>query len=254
MQIIKTIITCVTALVLVTGCTSTTSKSTLNLLDKNNPIDGDIWNHTHTASNEWVGLKRSSNSYDISRNNYKFTLIKKYSDWHQQHSNGFFALNEQTITFAQLDTLVVEIYYDSQLSSIPSQQQIQQHFPGLTQAQYQEWDNGEFVLEIQLHDSSGNYHAALNLTLSAEQADKWLTIEVPIAELEIWRSEGYNKFTTNLAELTDKQFSKVSFVAETLNRKVYRNYAQSNFDLNKTPELFKEIAFRLKRVAITTRS
>ena len=233
------------------------------LIDPDNKINGDIWNHINIADPAWHGITKSTQQYDISRRpnikdascddiaTYRHILVKKYGDWQQQHANGFFATTTQSITFAELDTIYLDIYYDAALSTLPSLANIAAAYPTLTNKQIEQWDDGTFQLNIQLDDSTDKFHAAINLRLANDYANKWLRIAVPVKSLEIWRSSGYDKFVADKHQLSNKSFSKVGFVAETKNRRVYRNYDQDGFDVATTSKLFKEIAFRIKRLTIS---
>lgn len=250
----------------ITNCGDTPgyNSSNLVLIDSNTSIDGDAWNHVD-GSEPWIGLNKPANRYDIQRlainhdtacNNvptYNNILVKKYGDWAQQHANGYFTNNEQDINFDKLDTVIMDIYYDSTLSSLPSAEVIAQTYTRLTNDQLTEWDDGAFQLKVQLSDTSRNYHAAFNLGLPMDMADKWLRVEVPISQLAIWRTEGYTKFDITQTDIADKTLQRVGLVAETKNLKVFRNYNPKGFNIDTTPKLFKEIAFRIKRLEITTK-
>lgn len=246
------------------GDTPSANSSHIVLLNSEHAINGDTWNHIDDNNSAWdgvtklasdYGISRTANGSDVSCNDvatYNSILVKKYGDWDQQHANGYYVNSATAVTFAKLDTLIFDIYYDSALSNLPSTADIKAAYGNLTDEQLSEWDDGEFQLNIQLDDSTGNFHAALNLSLASDYADKWLRIEAPVSQLEIWRSSGYDSFSSDYDELSTKTFSKVGFVAETKNRAVYRGYDQDGFNIDSTPKLFKEIAFRVKRFDIST--
>ncbi|MGJ8681049.1 hypothetical protein [Paraglaciecola sp.] len=250
----------------ITNCGDIPSSNSSNivLLDGNTPIDGDAWSHVD-GSQPWIGLSKPANSYDIQRqaniqdtdcNNvstYNSILVKKYGDWDQQHANGYFANNEQDINFDKLDTVIMDIYYDSTLSTLPTTVDISEAYQSLTNDQLAEWDDGLFHLKVQLSDTTGNYHGAFNLRLTTDMADKWLRVEVPVSELTIWRTEGYTKFDITQSDIANKTLKRIGLVAETKNLKVFRNYNPEGFNIDTTPKLFKEIAFRVKRLEITTK-
>lgn len=248
------------------GDTPGSNPSNIILLDSKTPINGDAWNHIDDSSSDtWQGLTKSAVQYDIQRQTnatdtecnqvptYNTILVKKYGDWSQQHANGYYVKTKGTATFSNLDTVIMDIYYDSGLSTLPNTEDIAQTYQSLTNDQLAEWDDGLFQLEIQLRNNTRTYHAAINLALPAEMADKWLRIEVPVNQLRTWRSVEYTVFEADLAEFSNQVFDEIGFVAETKNKKVYRNYNQQGFDVDTTPKLFKEIAFRIKRFEVTTK-
>lgn len=244
------------------GYFSKTNIKNITLLDGKHPING-AWNHIDNGP-AWQGLSkpvshykidRLATTHDISCNNvatYNNVLVKKYGDWTHQHGNGFSIKSQSSLTFSELKSLTLDIYYDSEKSHLPTRKDIAAAYPTLTKKQLAEWDEGIFQLKIQLSDKTGNFHAAVNLALPPNMANKWLRIEIPVESLDIWRSEGYTKFDIDLAELSDKTFDKVNFVAETKNLKVYRNYDNQGFNIVSTAKLFKEIAFRIKHLEIKT--
>ncbi len=247
------------------GDTPSENSSNIILVDANTPINGDVWSHIDENATAWDGVVKTAADYTITRESngldadcndaptYNSILVKKYGDWDQQHGNGYFATPAENSTFSQLDTLIFDVYYDALNSSIPTQEAIELAFDDLTSEQYEEWDNGMFTLEIQLTDTTGDYHAALNLNLPVEYANKWLRVEIPVEFMETWRTSGYDKFDATFSDLSDKIFEKIGLVAETKNRLVYRNYNQDGFDVDSTSKLFKEIAIRVKRLEVSTK-
>lgn len=224
--------------------------------DSINSIFG-TWSHIDTNSNEWKGLSKYSDSYTVSKDRQVFSnscfqypvfnavLVKKYGDWDHQHANGYVLKpSENNISIGSITKIILEIYYDSELSSIPNLSKIKSVYGNLlSEKQIENWDNGEFNLDIQLFTNK-NTTLGTNITLTKEQADQWLRIEIPIKNMQIWNSDKksllYNSITTETIEA-------INLTAETKSRLVYRNLDTKNFDNESTPKLFKEIAFRMKR-------
>ncbi len=217
------------------------------------------WNHINSTSGEWEGIARQPSDYNISDQpngtdaecsgvqTFNSILVKKYGDWDHQHANGYILnLADEYASIESLDHLILDIYYDSTKTTLPSFQDLVDNYGGtLDQREISEWDDGKFYFDIQLHTNKSRI-AVINLTIEKQLANQWLRVEVPIEDMTFWNSSrteiGYNEIAKDLVR-------EVSLTAETKSRAVYRNLDMNGFNAD-TPKLFKEIAIRIKRFEI----
>ncbi|MCJ8313204.1 MAG: cellulase family glycosylhydrolase [Saccharospirillaceae bacterium] len=247
------------------------------------------WSHIASTSGDWNGLTKQKSDYDIDKNGYNATdsacnniktynavLVKKLHDWDQAHSNGFkYLIDSSNPSFAEMDTITLDIYYDANDSSIPNKTQITSAYSShLSSSQITALDgNGEFQLDIQLdvdlpnptsppteyYDTEGDVHGTLNLNFTAAQANKWLRLEIPVNSL-IFREETANwgVKVVSYNSIKNLQPNKISFVAESKSRETARHALpdniknnQSAFDNLNLTKLFKEESFRIKQLSIS---
>jgi len=220
------------------------------------------WNHINSMSGPWDGITQSPSAYNIA-NGYNSTanncqmqqsmtniLVKKYGDWDQQHANGFNINVQNTPTFADIETLVMDVYVDSANTVLPTLDEVKQVYGGLmTNQQIEEMDDGDIHFDVQLQ-STGAFAASVDLKLTRNDLDKWLRVEIPVRDMDLWENVNYVREPREWVTMQSMPVNAVSFMAETANRKVYRHYA-SNFNVNTAPKLFKEESIELKRIELT---
>ncbi|MCJ8313203.1 MAG: PKD domain-containing protein [Pseudomonadales bacterium] len=253
-------------------------------------LDGaDGWSHINSTTGVWAGLTKQVADYSIgqtgynasdstcnNKDTYNAVLVKKLHDWDQTHANGFkYAIDASNPSFAEMDTITLDLYYDASDSSIPTKAQITSAYSShITTAEITALDgNGDFQLYIQLdvdlpnpnssptvdYDTEGDVHATINLNLQAGHANRWLRLEIPVETL-IYRKEIANHGFETLAyeSVKDLQPAVVSFVAESISRATVRHlladeikYDQTEFDNLNLTKLFKEQSFRIKQLSIS---
>ncbi|SHG66476.1 hypothetical protein SAMN05443549_105275 [Flavobacterium fluvii] len=226
------------------------------LSDSINTVNG-TWNHINTVNEEWNGVTKPASNYAVNKQSAVFSnsnfkgpvfsciLVKKYGDWEHQHANGYVIKPlKNNIPVGSINKIFLDLYYDSELSSIPDFDKIKSVYGHLlSDEQIKNWDNGLFNLDIQISTQNKNT-LAINVTLKREMADKWLRIEVPLKNMESWNTE--NK-PIEFKDITTDTIQAIYLTAETKSRLVYRNLDTKNFNIETTPKLFKEIAFSIKR-------
>jgi hypothetical protein len=237
----------------------TSPQNIVLLSDSINAIYG-TWNHINSSNDEWKGITKPASNYAVSKQPTVFSnssfkgpvfssiLVKKYGDWEHQHANGYVIKPlENDIPIGSVNKIFLDLYYDSELSSIPDLNKIKSVYGHLlSDAQIENWDNGLFNLDIQIQTKNKNT-LAVNVTLKREMADKWLRIEVPLKNMEGWNTE---KKAVEYKDIATDTIQVINLTAETKSRLVYRNLDSKNFNLETTPKLFKEIAFRMKRLEL----
>ncbi|BCE00979.1 cellulase family glycosylhydrolase [Marinicellulosiphila megalodicopiae] len=224
---------------------------------------GDTWNHIDSTTGQWAGIAKQPSDYAIATSlssnaancNNQSTLnnilVKKFGDWDMQHANGFNIIVPNDPTYADLNMLVMDIFVDSSNSVLPTPAEISATFGSvMSQSDINEMTDGQFHVDVQL-TSDNAYSASIDLTLDvATQLDKWIRVEVPVQDMTFWQDVNYNRVGQNWADMKNMTVNTISFVAETKNRLVYRNYNQNGFDANTAPKLFKEQAIQIKYIEI----
>lgn len=242
---------------------SKTSPQNIVLLsDSKNAIYG-TWNHIETIDNQWKGLTKPASNYAVSKQAivipnscfkgpvFSSILVKKYGDWEHQHANGYVLKPlGNDVSIGSVNKIYLDIFYDSELSSIPDLAKIKSVYGNLlSEEQIKNWDNGLFNLDIQIFTQNKNV-LAFTLSLKREMADKWLRIEIPLKSMQGWNKE---KKPIDYKDIATETIQAVNLTAETKSRLVYRNLDNNNFNIESTPKLFKEIAFRIKRFELETK-
>lgn len=242
----------------ISGCGDNPGSNSHNVILLNESTSRVIanWNHISSQSGEWEGVHQDASAYQIPNKasaidqecsgvkTLNMILVKKYGDWDHQHSNGLIVVPGQDLYLAGAEKIIIDLYYDSQLSHIPQAADLTAAY-GVSGAALQDWDKSRFNLDIQIHTQE-NTHLALNLELEASFADQWLRVEIPISQLAGWNAD---KKPLKYDQVIRHQIKEISFTAETSNRLVYRNLNMSGFSEN-TPKLFKELGIRIKRIEI----
>ncbi|BCE03544.1 PKD domain-containing protein [Marinicellulosiphila megalodicopiae] len=241
------------------------------------------WSHVNSNATEWDGIAQSTADYVIDKGytanancngaqSINNILVKKYTDWDSQHGNGFkFPVSNDNASFADLGTITMDIYIDSANSVLPTNTEVRSAYSGLTSAQLDEFDDGEFYLDIQLnydgvdpipgddYATQGDVHGTINLTIDRDYHDQWLRVSVPVSSL-IYREEvaNWGVQTVSFNDVKDLVPSDMSFVAETKSRNTYRNYLtgtqqsdNNQFAALNLPKLYKEEAIRIKYLEIS---
>ncbi|BCE01417.1 PKD domain-containing protein [Marinicellulosiphila megalodicopiae] len=239
------------------------------------------WNHI-TASN--------SRFADITANNYNMytnvsspstgcasaltnanILVKRYSDWHNQHANGLDYSVLNNIQFGDIHSFVIDLYISSQNTEYLTPQQLMDiygpdssiAFP-LTQAEVQDMDVGHLnvAFEIAKGDGPGAKVALANLSIDPKYMDQWIRIEMPYENMWLFeKDQNYIPVDRTAAQLANESVDEVKMVAETQSTDVYRNYRQNeihaaegitaNDDMPNTyPKNYKIIDLKIKRMEI----
>jgi hypothetical protein len=236
--------------------TKTSPQNIVLLSDSINAIYS-TWNHIDAITDQWDGLTKPASNYAVSKQPATFSnscfkgpvfstiLVKKYGDWEHQHANGYVLKPlGNDVSIGSVYKIFIDLYYDSELSNIPDLTKIKSVYGDLlSDEQIKNWDNGLFNLDIQIFTQNKNT-LAFNLTLKREMADKWLRIEIPLKNMQGWNKE---KKPIEYKDIATETIQAINLTAETKSRLVYRNLDTKNFNIETTPKLFKEIAFRIKR-------
>ena len=219
------------------------------------------WNHTVNFAEEFVGLQRSFEHYQVNSDNaktqdfYTTTLIKKLGDWNHQHANGIIAdVTANALLFSQIAGIEVLLKIDSAASHIPNKHDILATYGQLlTAEQLSQLDDEHVYLSFALYgpmSATMTFNADYLLKLdSASQLDQWLRITIPINQLTTYSEEHYQEQPIIFTAAQNQIITGLRIMAETASTKVVRNLLLEKFN-DSTPKLFKEINLNLQYLGI----
>lgn len=219
-----------------------------------------FWNHTSSFSDKYSGLLKNTKDYEpkiVAIGNdiqIETILIKKISNWHQQHSNGLKILfNQPELTFGQLEKLSFKLLIDSSTSFIPQKEELYQRYKSqieeeLINKKWLDELSSEFgYLNITLfgedHENQevetviGNYQ----LKISSSMVNQFSLIELSLNLIDFYRQKNWQEQSVSLINIGNKKILGVLITAETSNQKTLRSYLQENFD-EAISETFIELA------------
>lgn len=230
-----------------------------------------FWNHAATYPIEYEGLLKSAEMYDptinFTENNshVQITLIKKFSDWHQQHSNGLkIYFNNPTLTFSDLEGLIFNVSLNKEASFIPSKEDLYQCYhqnivSGLIQ---KSWLNELFseygVVNIKLfgehHDDQKieTVFANYQLELNSAMVNHFQKTEIQLNMFNFYRQKNWQEQTVSLDEIKTMKVLGMLITAETANEKTLRSYLQGSYS-HSVQENYLELAIRFNNLSLMTK-
>ncbi|MCO4822418.1 MAG: hypothetical protein KC469_10140 [Flavobacteriaceae bacterium] len=222
-----------------------------------------FWNHATSLSDKYSELLKKANDYDPKITamggdlQIDTVLIKKISNWNQQHSNGLKILfNQPELTFGQLEKLSFNLLMDSGASFIPQKEELYQRYKsqievGLINKKWIDELCSEFgYLNITLfgedHENQaietviGNYQLKINISMVNQSS----LIQLPLHSIDFYRQINWQEQSVPLKNIGNTKILGVLITAETSNQKTLRSYLQENFD-ETIPETFIELAINI---------
>lgn len=260
------------------GVNSATSNNARAVFSNNtNSISG--WSHVGTLVNVSDLQQNSAQAYAVpgatsansncnNQNTQDLILVKKYANWDQQHANGIEpSISSSNKTFADIDSIVIELKLNSAKTSIPSASQLQSKFGSvLTSTQLAQLDKSKAAFAVSVLDPNNN-----NPDLQAERyieldpatmADKWLRITIPFDQMELFTTANYYRTSTNLSQHASVVADRLQISPETYGNTeninevgwVVRNFLDdarwSNLSNQNNYEAYKELSITLKKFEI----
>lgn len=205
-------------------------------------------------------------------NTQKVSLVKKYANWDQQHSNGIEpSIVSANKTFADIQSIVIEFKLNGSVSAIPSKDEVMQKYGDvLTDTEYDQLDKYMAAFSVIVMDQNGGN--ASSLSLQAERyveldqttmADQWLKIVIPFEEMNLFTTQDYARSNANIENHASVVADRLQIVAETYGTRddinnvgwVIRNFlseqewtalaGEASYE-----ETFKEISLTIKKVEV----
>mgnify|MGYP000456992381 FL=1 len=205
-------------LVLMIGMVSLEIKANEKVVIQANQIH--FWNHAATYPKKYKGLLKKGEMYDPKvsfmedETKVQVTLIKKLSDWHQQHSNGLkINFNDAALTFGDLEALIFSLFLNKSASIIPSKKELYQNYhenivSGLIQKNWLDELFSEYgVVNIKLfgehHDNQEieTVFANYQLTLNSAMVNHFQKAEIPLSLFNFYRQKNWQEQAIMLNEV-----------------------------------------------------
>lgn len=230
-----------------------------------------FWNHAAIFPKEYKGLIHNLEEYTpkIIANNegtqVQITLIKKLSNWHQQHSNGLkINFNHAVLTFGDLEAIKFSLSLNEVTSVIPSKEELYQRYhvkvvSGLIQKSWLDDLFSEYgVLNIKLF---GEHHenqaietviANLQLPINAAMVNHHEKIVIPMTKFDFHQQKNWQEQAVLFDEIKTIKVLGMLITAETDNEKTLRSYLQDSYS-ESVKEKYLELAINLKGLALVAK-
>ncbi len=190
-------------------------------------------------------------------------LLKKYSNWDDQHSNG---LQSQGVnrSFGDIEKVVIELKVNTLNTEIASQNELLSAYgnyvPNPTQL---DRGNAAFAFIMSNNGDSGEGKTVIQakqyIEVTPDEFDQWLIITLPVDDMDFIKYTGYNSALDNYVVNTSEVVNKVFFNPETRGSRdnpltygyVVRNFTSTPFDNGNPPaEIIKEMSVSIKKIEI----
>jgi hypothetical protein len=239
------------------------------------PIQADkiqFWNHAVTNPEKYEGLLKSAEKYDPiigtdkDSTQIQITLIKKISNWHQQHSNGLkIHFNSADLTFGDLEAMFVSVSLDNDASLVLSKEKLfQRYSEGITSGLIQKNWFDELISEYGIVNIKlfGEHHenqdietvfANYQLRINSTMIKQYQNTEIPIVLFDLYRQKNWQEQSVSLDEIKTAKVLGMLITAETNNEKTLRSYMQDMYS-KRVPENYIELALSMKGIALITKA
>ncbi|MDG1751180.1 MAG: hypothetical protein P8I03_05900 [Thalassotalea sp.] len=231
-----------------------------------------FWNHAVTNPEEYKGLLKRAEKYDpiIGTVNdsaqIQITLIKKISNWHQQHSNGLkIHFNSVDLTFGDLEAMFISLFLDNDASLVLSKEKLFQRYSegiasGLIQKNWFDELISEYgIVNIKLF---GEHHenqaietvlANYQLHINSSMINQHQKIETSITQFDFYRQKNWQEQAVSLDEIKAVKVLGMLITAETVNEKTLRSYMKETYSA-RVPESYIELAISLNDMVLVVKN
>lgn len=196
-------------------------------------------------------------------------LLKKYANWDKQHSNGIEIAIPGNYAFEDVDSISFEMKLNVDSSVIKTNDELKAIYGDLlTDAQYEQLDQGKAAFAISIIDPSGGTNIQAERYIEIDPAvygDQWVRVTIPFAKMDIFTGEAWEKFPATDTQATDTQAARIQINPETLGAdvepkaygNVIRNFIDETWDTSNITdptvapnETFKELSISIKKLEI----
>ena len=212
-------------------------------------VDASAW----VASQECMGEKV-----------FQTILVKKLGTWQGSHTNGIEPLFDRAnIRFEDVESVVLELKLIGEKTRLVDRKAYYQHYEAVaTPEQLDTIDRQQYNFGITLF--GGNFQDQSIATLNSQtlitfdpktQQDQWLRVTLPVAAMHSYLEQHYSPTPVSLAQHAAQQVMGLRINPETASGKVVRHVNGKPWEEAKAPpELFKEMAIQLRRVALVLKT
>ncbi len=228
------------------------------------------WNQASKKA-EFSSLSYKPEAYSIDANGwvaspecagekiFSAILVKKLGSWQGSHINGIEPIFERAnIRFEDIEAVVLELKLVAGKTHLPDRSAYHQLFAfAATAEQLDTVDTQQYNFGITLFGASFQDQgvATLNsqtlITLDpATQQDQWLRITLPVESMQTYLEKHYAPTAVALADHSAQQAMGLRINPETAAGKVVRHLNSQAWEAGEQPEMFKEMAIELRKVAL----
>lgn len=269
---LRILIFLVVASVSVSLGSGSSGRPVVEIYDSNTgPIRG--WSHivTHPERFPFVSLPteryavdESSMEADAAEDGgsvFRTVMVRKLSDWNQQHSNGLEPLFEEApIPVESVEAVRIVLKLNSSDTRIPSSNELERHYGAFLSAeQIAELDAsapclGLALLEAGYTDQSTETLNAVKYLIfdPVHDMDRWLDIEIPIEAFQFGLEKNYTLRPIDAASVGGREFIAFRINQESTGGIVARNFLNEDWD-GSVPELAKELSVSLRLLEVVTK-
>ena len=253
------------------NCPAETSEAASLVLQNSrvNLLQG--WSHAESVAPEQFKMQKTKADYliDASRwqsqsdcrddKTYQTLLVKKVGDWSQNHINGIEPMLDRAgMAFSSISAIKLTLRIDSRKTALPTSEQIQQTFSFASDAAALEaLDQGNVTLGLTLfgeHFSDQGVktpNANFLLTIKPEQFNDWLTITLPVTNMNFYWEQNYSPTAASQSELANEKIMGFRITPETDSGRVARSLNPNAWETARK-ELFKEMAVEFREIVLLT--
>ncbi|MDQ8202382.1 hypothetical protein [Pelagicoccus sp. SDUM812003] len=187
---------------------------------------------------------------------FRTVLVRKLSDWDQQHANGIEPLfYRRPIRVGDLESVSIVVRFHREGSSIPSERTLRDHYGDfLSERQIEGLDRGLACLGLSFLGAGYNDQSEESLNAVALVAfdpdtdfDKWLRVTVPVSAFVFGFEKNYAFREVDRASVLERELIGFRINPESTGGIVARNYLVDTWD-GSLPELYKELSLSLASI------
>ena len=189
---------------------------------------------------------------------FRTVLVRKMSNWGQQHVNGLEPVFFETpLAVESVEAVVFWIKFNSAESSIADAAALAKHYDGhLEPEQIAALDGGLACISVALLEAGYNeqetetLHAVVYLEFDpATDFDRWLLVTAPVEAFQFGFERRYALRKVEAGAATGRSFVALRINPETSGGIVARNFLGESWD-DSVPELYKEMSVSLRRIEV----
>ncbi len=198
----------------------------------------------------------ASEGKDLDKPVFRTVLVRKMSNWGQQHANGIEPVFSETpLRVGDLESVTIRLKLNAKDSKIPDAAELREHYSGhLSSEEIQALDKGVPCLGLTFVEAGYNDQSTetLNAVYSLEfdpsrDFDRWLEITIPLADFTFGFEKDYSLREVDRSTVLEHEFVGFRINPETTGGGVARSFIGEKWD-GSVPELYKELSVSLEFV------
>ncbi len=226
------------------------------------------WSHIATNPEDFPLISLANAKYAVDQRSlvsegegsgkqvFRTVLVRKMSDWGQQHANGIEPVFPETpLRVGDLESVTIRLKLNAADSRIPDATELAEHYGAyLSREEIQALDTGAPCLGLTFAEAGFNDQSTetLNAVYSLEfdpsrDFDRWLEITIPLADFTFGFERNYSLREVDRSSVLEHEFVGFRINPETTGGSVARNFIGEKWD-DSVPELYKELSVSLELI------